>query len=137
MGGALTIGVAMDKSGTAEYIASNGLSVLKPLGPMGILAGVYLITNILAAYMTNIAAVTIILPIAISFAQVNGYDVMPFVFCVAFAGSKTFLTPIGYQTNLMVYGPGGYSFKDYFKFGLPLTAIFMVTTLILLKLIYF
>ncbi len=137
MGGALTIGVAMDKSGAAEYIASNGLSVLKPLGPIGILAGVYLITNILAAYMTNIAAVTIILPIAISFAQVNGYDVMPFVFCVAFAGSKTFLTPIGYQTNLMVYGPGGYSFKDYFKFGFPLTAIFMLTTLVLLKLIYF
>ena len=137
MGGALTIGVAMDKSGAAEYIATEGLSVLKPLGPIGILAGVYLITNVLAAYMTNIAAVSIILPIAISFAQVNGFDVMPFVFCVAFAGSKTFLTPIGYQTNLMVYGPGGYSFKDYLRFGFPLTAIFMVTTLLLLKLIYF
>ncbi len=137
MGGALSIGVAMDKSGTAEYIASKGLSVLEPLGPIGMLAGVYLITNILAAYMTNIAAVSIIMPIALSFAQVHNFDVMPFVFCVAFAGSKTFLTPIGYQTNLMVYGPGGYTFKDYFKFGFPLTALFMVTTLIILKLIYF
>lgn len=137
MGGALTIGVAMDKSGAAEYIANHGLSVLKPLGPIGILAGVYFITNVLAAYMTNIAAVSIVLPIAISFAQVNGYDVMPFVFCVAFAGSKTFLTPIGYQTNLMVYGPGGYSFKDYFKFGFPITVIFMITTLTILKLLYF
>ena len=137
MGGALTIGVAMDKSGTAKLIASEGLSVLKPLGPIGILAGVYLITNLLAAYMTNIAAVSIILPIALSFAKVHDYDIMPFVFCVAFAGSKTFLTPIGYQTNLMVYGPGGYNFKDYFKFGLPLTLIFMITTLALLKLIYF
>ena len=137
MGGALSIGVAMDKSGTAELIASKGLAVLEPLGPIGILAGVYLITNILAAYMTNIAAVSIILPIAISFAQVNNYDLMPFVFCVAFAGSKTFLTPIGYQTNLMVYGPGGYNFKDYFRFGLPLTVIFMTTTLLLLKFLYF
>lgn len=137
MGGALSIGVAMDKSGTAGLIASEGLSVLKPLGPIGILAGVYLITNVLAAYMTNIAAVSIIMPIALSFAKSNGYDLMPFVFCVAFAGSKTFLTPIGYQTNLMVYGPGGYTFKDYFKFGFPLTAIFMVTTLAILKMIYF
>jgi di/tricarboxylate transporter len=137
MGGALTIGVAMDKSGTAELIANEGLSVLKPLGPIGILAGVYLITNILAAYMTNIAAVSIIMPIALSFAKVHNFEIMPFVFCVAFAGSKTFLTPIGYQTNLMVYGPGGYNFKDYFKFGFPLTVIFMITTLSLLKLIYF
>ncbi len=138
MGGALCIGVAMHESGTAELIAGKGLSFLEPLGPIGVLAGLYLITNILAAYMTNIAAVSIILPIAISFAQVNHPDnIMPFVFCVAFAGSKTFLTPIGYQTNLMVYGPGGYSFKDYFRFGLPLTLIFMVTTLTLIKFIYF
>lgn len=137
MGGALCIGVAMDNSGAAELIATKGLSFLKPLGPIGVLTGVYIITNLLAAYMTNIAAVSIILPIALSFAQVNNYEVMPFVFCVAFAGSKTFLTPIGYQTNLMVYGPGGYSFKDYFKFGLPLTLLFMVLTITLLKLIYF
>ena len=139
MGGALTIGIAMDNSGAAQLIASKGLAALEPLGPIGILAGLYLITNILAAYMTNIAAVSIILPIAISFAQLNGYgdNIMPFVFCVAFAGSKTFLTPIGYQTNLMVYGPGGYNFKDYFRFGFPLTALFMITTLILLKVIYF
>lgn len=137
MGGALSIGVAMDKSGAAELIAANGLAILEPLGPIGILAGVYLITNILAAYMTNIAAVSIILPVAISFAQVNHYDLMPFVFCVAFAGSKTFLTPIGYQTNLMVYGPGGYNFRDYFRFGFPLTALFMVTTLFILKVLYF
>ena len=137
MGGALSIGVAMDKSGAAEFLATKGLTILEPLGIMGILAGVYLITNLLAAYMTNIAAVSIILPVALSFAEFHGYDYKPFLFCVAFAGSKTFLTPIGYQTNLMVYGPGGYKFKDYFKFGLPLTAVFMVSTLLILKIIYF
>ncbi len=137
MGGALSIGVAMDKSGSAELIATQGLNLLKPLGVMGVLAGVYLITNLLAAYMTNIAAVSIVLPVALSFAELNGYNYQPFLFCVAFAGSKTFLTPIGYQTNLMVYGPGGYKFRDYFKFGFPLTVVFMISTLILLKVIYF
>lgn len=137
MGGALSLGVAMDKSGAAELIATKGLNILQPLGVMGVLAGVYLITNLLAAYMTNIAAVSIILPVALSFAEVNGYHYQPFLFCVAFAGSKTFLTPIGYQTNLMVYGPGGYKFKDYFKFGFPLTFVFMISTLVLLKIIYF
>lgn len=137
MGGALSIGVAMDKSGAAKFIATEGLTILEPLGVMGILAGVYLITNLLAAYMTNIAAVSIILPIALSFAELKGYDYKPFLFCVAFAGSKTFLTPIGYQTNIMVYGPGGYKFKDYFKFGFPLTILFMVSTLVILKVIYF
>jgi len=137
MGSALSVGVAMDKSGAAKFIATEGLTILEPLGTMGILAGVYLITNLLAAYMTNIAAVSIILPIALSFAELKGYDYKPFLFCVAFAGSKTFLTPIGYQTNLMVYGPGGYKFKDYFKFGFPLTVVFMLSTLILLKIIYF
>ena len=137
MGGALSIGVAMDKSGSAELIATQGLNLLEPLGVMGVLAGVYLITNLLAAYMTNIAAVSIVLPVALSFAELNGYNYQPFLFCVAFAGSKTFLTPIGYQTNLMVYGPGGYKFSDYFKFGFPLTAVFMISTLIILKIIYF
>jgi di/tricarboxylate transporter len=137
MGGALSIGVAMEKSGSAELIANQGLNLLQPMGIMGVLAGVYFLTNLLAAYMTNIAAVSIVLPVALSFAELNGYDYEPFLFCVAFAGSKTFLTPIGYQTNLMVYGPGGYKFKDYFKFGFPLTAIFMLSTLLLLKFIYF
>lgn len=137
MGGALTIGIGMDKSGTANFIAENGLGLLKPFGPMAILAGIYFITNLLAAYMTNIAAVSIILPIALSFANANGYDVIPFVICVAFAGSKSFITPIGYQTNLMVYGPGGYSFKDFLKFGLPLTLLFMATTLLMLQWMYF
>tara|TARA_B100000795_G_scaffold268613_1_gene255954 strand:- start:14509 stop:16302 length:1794 start_codon:yes stop_codon:yes gene_type:complete len=136
MGGALSIGIAMDKSGAANFIADNGVSVLAPYGAIGILAGIYIITNLLAAYMTNIAAVSIILPIAISTAKSYGFDLLPFVLCVAFAGSKSFITPIGYQTNLMVYGPGGYSFKDFFKFGLPLTILFMVTTLTMINILY-
>lgn len=138
MGGALSIGIGMDKSGAANFIAEKGLSLLEQFGPIGILAGIYVVTNLLAAYMTNIAAVSIVMPIAISVAKTYGFtDLMPFVLCVAFAGSKSFITPIGYQTNLMVYGPGGYSFKDFFKFGFPLTILFMVTTLAMLNFLYF
>ena len=156
MGGALSVGVGMDKSGAANYIATNVLSVLDSYGAIGLLAGIYIITNLLAAYMTNIAAVSIIMPIAISVAK-SYFDslsplppdllnpevlelyrktILAFVLCVAFAGSKSFITPIGYQTNLMVYGPGGYSFKDYFKFGFPLTVLFMITTLGMLNWLY-
>ena len=136
MGGALCLGVGMDKSGAATYIAENSLSFLAPFGALGLLAGIYVITNLLAAFMTNIAAVSILMPIAISTAKSYGFDILPFVLCVAFAGSKSFITPIGYQTNMMVYGPGGYSFKDYFKFGFPLTIIFMITTLGMLNWLY-
>lgn len=156
MGGALSVGIGMDKSGAANYIATNVLSVLDSYGAIGLLAGIYIITNLLAAYMTNIAAVSIIMPIAISVAksyfdslsplppdllnpevlELYSKTILAFVLCVAFAGSKSFITPIGYQTNLMVYGPGGYSFKDYFKFGFPLTVLFMITTLGMLNWLY-
>jgi di/tricarboxylate transporter len=103
---------------------------------MAILAGLYLLTNLLAAYMTNIAAISIVLPIALSYASSVGLQHLPFTLCVAFAGSKNFITPIGYQTNLMVYGPGGYKFNDFMRVGLPLTIIFMIVTLATIKLFY-
>lgn len=137
MAGALALGTAMNSTGTAQLIAEKGLVLLSPLGVMGILGGLYLLTNILAAYMTNIAAISVVLPIALSYAEVQGLNFMPFTLCVAFAGSKNFITPIGYQTNLMVYGPGGYKFNDFMKIGLPLTVLFMITTLVTLKIIYF
>jgi len=62
---------------------------------------------------------------------------MPFILVVSFAAAANFLTPIGYQTNLMVYGPGGYSFKDFFRLGFPLTVIYMIVTVAILSLIYF
>lgn len=136
MAGALSLGTGMNKTGAADLIARNGIALLEPLGTIGILGGIYLLTNLLAAYMTNIAAVSIITPIALSFATAQGLSPVPFVLCVAFAGSKNFITPIGYQTNLMVYGPGGYSFKDFFRFGMPLTLVFMVITLVMLDWLY-
>ena len=91
----------------------------------------------IAAFITNKAAVAVIFPVSLTLAQELNLDIMPFILVVAYAAAANFMTPIGYQTNLMVYGPGGYKFKDFFKIGAPLTFIYMVVTIIILSLIYF
>jgi di/tricarboxylate transporter len=133
----LAFGTAMIKSGLAEIIASLLISVFLPLGKVGVLFGIYLITSVLAAYITNKAAVAIVFPISLTMAFNLHLTPEPFVLIVAFAAAANFMTPIGYQTNIMVYGPGGYSFKDFFKIGFPLTIIYMIFTVLILSYIYF
>ena len=133
----LAFGTAMIKSGLAELIADLLITVFMPLGRVGILFGIYLITTILAAYVTNKAAVAIIFPISLSMALSLHLNPEPFVLIVAFAAAANFMTPIGYQTNLMVYGPGSYKFGDFFKIGFPLTIIYMVVCVSILSYIYF
>lgn len=129
---ALAIGTAISKTGVANLLADNLMYLLAPFGIIGILAGIYLITNILTEFMTNIAAAALSLPIAIAIAANGGYEAKPFILVVAIAASASFMTPIGYQTNLMVFGPGGYSFKDFIKVGLPLSLLYMATTILII-----
>ncbi len=133
----LALGTAMIKTGVADMFAHAIISVFKPLGTIGILAGIYLITAVLAAFITNKAAVAVIFPVSLTLALSLKADVMPFILVVAYAAAANFMTPIGYQTNLMVYGPGGYKFKDFLRVGTPLTIIYMVVTITILSLIYF
>jgi len=133
---ALSLGVAMMKTGVATMIADVFIDVFVPLGNIGLLFGIYFITTILAAYITNKAAVAIVFPISITIAASLGLNPMPFVLIVSFAAAANFMTPIGYQTNLMIYGPGGYSFKDFFKIGFPLTIIYMIVTVFILNMVY-
>lgn len=133
----LALGTAMIKSGAAHIIANGFIAAFLPLGKVGILFGIYLITAFLAAYITNKAAVAIIFPISLTMALTLDLNPIPFVLVVAYAAAANFMTPIGYQTNLMIYGPGGYAFKDFFKVGLPLTMIYMVVTVAILSLLYF
>ncbi len=132
----LALGTAMIKTGMADMIADFIITVFKPFGPIGLLFGIFLITNLLASYITNKAAAAIIFPISVTAAINLGLPTMPFILIVAIAAAANFITPIGYQTNLMVYGPGGYAFKDYMKIGLPLTLIYMVSAVFILYFYY-
>jgi di/tricarboxylate transporter len=133
----LALGTAMMKTGVAAMIANLIISIFMPFGRVSMLLGIFIITSILAAYITNKAAVAIVFPISITAAKNLGLDPMPFVLVVSFAAAANFLTPIGYQTNLMVYGPGGYNFKDFFKIGFPLTLLYMIVTIAVLSYMYF
>ncbi len=133
----LALGTAMIKTGVADMFATGIITVFKPFGTIGILTGIYFITAILAAFITNKAAVAVIFPVSLSLALSLNADVMPFILVVAYAAAANFMTPIGYQTNLMVYGPGGYKFKDFLKIGTPLTIIYMIVTVTILSLMYF
>ncbi len=132
----LALGTAMIKTGVADMIANFMISILFPFGKVAVLTGIYLITSILAAYITNKAAVAIIFPISLTAAHSLQLNPLPFALVVSFAAAANFLTPIGYQTNLMVYGPGGYTFKDFFRIGWPLTLIYMVVTIVILNYMY-
>lgn len=132
----LALGTAMIKTGAADLVADLIVKVFLPLGKVGLLFGIYFITAILAAYITNKAAVAIVFPVSIMMAANLGLNPIPFVLVVSFAAAANFMTPHGYQTNLMVYGPGGYTFTDFFKIGFPLTMIYMVVTVIILRFIY-
>jgi len=134
----LALGIAMVKTGVAHMIADYFIMAFQFLGggSIGLLAGIFIITNLLASYITNKAAVALIFPISLTMAFDLSLNPIPFVLIVAFAAAANFITPIGYQTNLMVYGPGGYNFKDFMKIGLPLTVIYMVVTVAVLYLYY-
>ena len=136
IGGTLALGTAMVKTGTANAIADILVGWSGALGPVALIAVLYLLTMGLTEIMSNNATAALLTPIAISIAHHGGWDPRPFAFCVAFAASCSFLTPIGYQTNTMVYGPGGYRFTDYFKVGAWLSLISWLAATLLIPRIW-
>ncbi|MGJ8636950.1 MAG: SLC13 family permease [Phycisphaerales bacterium] len=123
IGAAFGIGTAMTKTGLASDIAHTITELVSALGPYGLLASIYILTSVFTATMTNNAAAVLMFPIALAVAIEQQFNPMPFIVAITVAASCEFSTPIGYQTNLMVMGPGGYKWTDYTKFGLPLTII--------------
>jgi di/tricarboxylate transporter len=113
----------MEKTGASTLYAEFFLGFFKAAGPTFILAAIILLTSISTQVLSNNATAILILPIAIAAASGLGVDPKPFIIAVCFGASACFATPIGYQTNLMVYGPGGYRFSDYLKLGLPLNLL--------------
>jgi len=132
---ALGIGQALDKTGAAATLATAMLSV-SGTNPWIALASLYIGATILTELITNNAVAALVFPIAMSTAERLDVNPMPFVICLMIAASSSFATPIGYQTNMMVYGPGGYRFTDYFKAGIPLTLVVGAMTILLTPLIW-
>ena len=114
------IAKALDNSGVAYFLANKLIIIIGSFGILGLLAGVYFMTSLYTEIITNNAAAALLFPISLSAAHQVGADPRPFVIAVAIGASASFATPLGYQTNLMVYGPGGYKFNDFLKIGIPM-----------------
>ena len=128
LAGLIPLGVSMERTGAAEWLASVVVVAGIGLSPVVFLGLFYLFTSLITNVVSNNASVVLMIPVAIDAAEAIGADPFSFVLAVTFAASTAMLTPIGYQTNLMVYGPGGYKFTDFFRVGAPLQLILTVVT---------
>ncbi|RXI96153.1 SLC13 family permease [Anaerobacillus alkaliphilus] len=125
---AIGIGIALEQSGAAELIASYFIQISKGAGIIGAVIVVYFLTTVFTEVITNNAAAVLMVPISLSIATQLSVDPMAFFVAIAIAASASFATPIGYQCNLIVYGPGGYRFSDYMKIGIPLNILYLIVT---------
>ena len=132
----IALSAALEKTGASEFYAKAFLSLFSGASPALVLSGVILLTSISTHVLSNNATAILLLPIAIAAAQGLGVDPKPFIIAVCFGASACFATPIGYQTNLLVYGPGGYRFSDYFKLGMPLNLLVWVMGSIFIPMIW-
>lgn len=135
IGAGLGIGVAMDRSGAAAYVAT-GFVKAAGTNPTVALAVIYLVTTVLANLITTQAAAVLVFPVALATAEGLGVNFMPFAIALTVAAASAFATPVGYQTNLMVYGPGGYRSSDFLRIGGPLSLLVWVTTVIVTPLAF-
>ncbi len=136
LAGVIPLGLAMQKTGAAQYFAGLLLPQAEGLAPVLVLGLFYLLTALLANVIGNNASVIVMLPIAVDAAAHVGGDPFSFVLAVTFAASTAFMTPVGYQTNLMVYTPGGYRFADFVRVGGPLQLLLAVVTTLGIALIW-
>ena len=134
--GMLALGLAMEKSGAASLLVGHLAEVTAGFGPIAVLAVLYLVTSFLTEIMSNNAAAILLTPIAIGLGAQLGIDPRPFVVAVMFAASASFATPIGYQTNTLVYSAGGYRFSDFLKIGVPLNLVMFAAAMIVIPIFW-
>ncbi|MUW14345.1 sodium-coupled transporter [Halorubrum sp. CBA1125] len=128
LAGVIPLGIAMEESGAAAFLGERIVGLGGLLSPLILLGAFYLFTALLTNLISNNASVVLMIPVAIDAATAVGANPFSFVLAVTFAASTAFMTPVGYQTNLMVYGPGGYRFSDFVRVGLPLQLLLTVVT---------
>jgi di/tricarboxylate transporter len=136
----LPMGAAIQRTGLDIMIGDAIGSIVnlfpENLIPYFLLAIIYLITMILTEIASNAATAIIMTPITLTLAASFGFDPKPFIFAVCYAASASFITPVGYQTNLMVFGPGGYRYSDYIRVGLPLGVILWIVSVAIIPMIW-
>jgi di/tricarboxylate transporter len=126
LAGVLSMGAALEKTGAAQLLSDGLINSVGVFGPHAVLSTFFLLTFMMTNFMSNNATAALLAPIAVIAARSLDVDERPFLMTVAFASSLSFMTPMGYQTNAMIYGPGNYKFKDYLVVGTPLNILLWI-----------
>ena len=135
--GSLSLGTALETSGIAGFLGGFLANYVgSAWGPTAVVSALYLMTSVFTSLMSNNAAAAVLAPIAISVAETMNVNPTPLLLAIAFAGSASFMTPVGYQTNTMVYSAGNYRFSDFARIGLPLNLIFWILASFLIPRFY-
>ena len=136
VGGMLSLGIAMENSGTANFLADHILNALGDYGPLGLLAGIYILSALITQPMSNAAAVVLMVPIAIDTAFGIEANHLTFTMAVVIGAATSFLSPVGHKANVLVFGPGGYRFFDYTRVGFLLTIALFIVSMIFLPILW-
>lgn len=136
VGGMLTLGVAMENTGTAQFLADLLLGAIGQWGRVALLAGIYLLSALITQPMSNAAAVVLMVPIAVEIALSINANILTFVMAVVIGAATSFMTPVGHKANVLVFGPGGYKFFDYSRVGILLTVFLFIVSMIFLPILW-
>jgi len=136
VGGMLSLGFAMENTGTAQYLADLLLGGLGDFGPLGLLAGIYILSALITQPMSNAAAVVLMVPIAVDTALSLDVNHLTFTMAVVIGAATSFLSPVGHKANVLVFGPGGYRFSDFTRVGIILTIALFIVSMIFLPIFW-
>ena len=136
LAGLIPLGLALETTGAAELLAGWVVTLTSPLGEVGLIAAFYLLTAVMTAVVSNAATAVMLTPVAIFAATQGGVNPYALLIAVMFGASASFVTPFGYQTNVIIYGPGGYRFMDFVKVGGLLNLILLVTATLFIPLFW-
>jgi di/tricarboxylate transporter len=134
--GMLPLGIAMEQTGAARFLAESVVNLVGDLGPLAIMAGLFILAALASQVMPNPAVAVLLAPIALNTAADLGISPYPLMMAVAVSASAAFLSPVGHSANILIMGPGGYRFSDYLKVGLPLTLVVLITVLLVMPIFW-